>query len=102
MGQDAERDDIGQEVRRLVHKWDPYSLLAHGAPEDEWDSEIDMVLAKVPAIRSQLDARRAVFEVFSSQFGSHDFTMENCSSYGDELFRALERLGMVDGPPEEP
>jgi hypothetical protein len=102
MGQDADEDDIRQEVRRLVHKWDPYALLAHGAPEDEWDFIIAMILAKVPTIRSPLDARRVVFEVFSSQFGSHNFPMESCSSYGDDLFRALARLGMVDGLHDEP
>ncbi len=31
-------------VRNLIREWDSYSLIAGGAPSDEWDGEIAAVV----------------------------------------------------------
>lgn len=56
-------------VREVVHAWDPYRLIAGGAPDDEFDHEIASVVAQIPRIRSARDASHALSRVFSSSFG---------------------------------
>ena len=51
----------------VIRKWDPYQLLAGGAPRDEWDSEISSVVAQIPRMHSATDAAAAVCRVFASQ-----------------------------------
>ena len=46
-------------VREVVHAWDPYCLIAHGAPRDEFDHEVACVVAQIPRIDSAFDAALA-------------------------------------------
>jgi len=57
-------------VREVVHRWDPYGLLASGCPADEFDTEIAAVVTQVPRIRSRTDGAHALSRVFSSAFDS--------------------------------
>ena len=42
-----------QVVGSVVREWDPYSLIAGGAPEDEFESEIAGVVAQIPRIKNR-------------------------------------------------
>jgi hypothetical protein len=82
-------------VREVVHRWDPYALLAEGCPLDEFDSEIVAVVAQVPHIRSRIDAALALSRVFSSAFQLEGFQPDDCSEPGNELYEALTAAGLV-------
>jgi hypothetical protein len=82
-------------VGSVIHRWDPYSLLAHGCPRDEFDSEIASVVAQIPRIVSAHDAARAVSTVFSSAFQHEGFSPEDCAAVGGELFETLREHGLV-------
>ncbi|MDA0810669.1 MAG: DUF1871 family protein [Planctomycetota bacterium] len=75
-------------VRAVIKRWDPYSLLAGGAPVDEFDSEIASVTAQIPRIRSSNDAVHAVSRVFSSAFDAEAFSIANCTEVGNHLYSA--------------
>jgi hypothetical protein len=83
-----------QVVRDVVHRWDPYGLLACGCPPDEFDQEISALVAEIPRIRSRTDAIHALSRVFSSAFEPDGFRPEDCEVAGAELYEALsaERL----------
>ena len=83
-------------VRRRIHEWDPYSLLAGGAPDDEFDSEIARVVAEIRRIKSRADATEAISRVFSSAFDPKDFSPERCSEVGSRLFDELNAAGLIE------
>jgi hypothetical protein len=84
-----------QVVGSVVREWDPYSLIADGAPADEFDSEIAGVVAQIPRIKTEKEAVLALSRVFSSAFEAARFTPEKCAEAGKKLFAALSENGFV-------
>ena len=84
-----------QVVGSVVREWDPYSLIAGGAPEDEFDSEIAGVVAQIPRIKTEKEAILALSRVFSSAFEAEHFTPGKCTEVGKKLFAALSANGFV-------
>jgi Domain of unknown function (DUF1871) len=82
-------------VGKVIADWDPYGLLAGGAPDDEFSSEIASVAAQVPRIKSSTDAAHAVSRVFSSSFDPEEFELTSCYGVGHHLFAALVADGFI-------
>jgi hypothetical protein len=92
------REDTGRAfaiVREAIHTWDPYGLIAAGAPDDEWDSEIARVVAEIPRITSEWDAADVVSRVFSAAFQPEGFSPSDCAEVGCKLFGALKDSGIL-------
>ena len=83
-------------VGMVINRWDPFSLLAIGAPEDEFDSEIASIAAQIPLIASRTDAVHAVSRVFSVAFDPDTFAPEHCSDVGHQLYDALVDANLID------
>jgi len=77
-------------IRSVINKWDPYGLIASGAPKDEFDIEIMDIAVKVQAIHTEKDAILVISEVFSKWFNPKDFTLQYCDRVGKELFMKLK------------
>ncbi len=82
-------------VGSVVREWDPYGLLAGGAPADEFDSEIAAVVTQLPRIKMEKEAVLALSRIFSSAFEAERFTPEQCTEAGKRLFAALSANGLV-------
>ena len=82
-------------VGSVIRRWDPYALLAHGAPSDEFDPLITRLVVQIPRIGSAHDAAQAVSRVFSSAFQPEGFSLEDCATVGSELFDALSAQKLV-------
>lgn len=82
-------------VGALIREWDPYSLLRGGAPVDEWDREIALVVAELPRIRSYHDAADQVSRVFSATFQPEAFGQSDCLEVGRRLYSALCSAGWM-------
>jgi hypothetical protein len=94
------RSDYDQAIgvaREVIHRWDPYSLLAGGCPQDEFDSEIQSIVALIPHMMSQSDAIHSLSRVFSSAFEPEYFGPKDCADAGTELYDALMAAGLVAG-----
>jgi hypothetical protein len=83
-------------VRRVIARWDPYSLLAGGAPDDEFDSEVRSIVRQIPRIRAANDAARVISRVFASAFEPSLFQPDNCVEVGHELFRILAEQKLLE------
>lgn len=79
----------------VIRKWDPYGLLAGGAPPDEFDHEIASLVAQIPRINSAADATLAVSRIFGSNFDSGSFPADSCRDVGKELFATLQEKGLL-------
>ena len=86
-----------QVVGTIINEWDPYSLLAIGCPNDEFDSEIAAVVKEIPRIKSRQDVVFALSRVFSNYFEPSRFTPDACSDVGTKLFKALSDNGLIEG-----
>ncbi len=82
-------------VGSVVREWDPYALIAGGAPPDEFDSEIAAVVTQIPRIKTEKEAALALSRVFSSAFEAERFTPKECTEAGKKLFAALSANGFV-------
>ena len=80
----------------VIRTWDPYGLLAGGAPIDELDHEIAALVAQIPRVHSAADAAQAVSRIFASSFEPDSFTKETCSEVGAKLYATLSEEGLID------
>lgn len=94
-----EREKIFNAVRSVIHDWDPYDLIAGGAPDDEFDSEISAVIRQLDRIRSAGDACHVISRVFSSSFEPELFQIEHCRSVGERLYEVLAEHGILEKNP---
>ena len=76
-------------VQRVILAWDPYALVSHGAPPNEFDQEVAQIVARVPKCRTESDVSRAVSEIFSQSFSPDDFSLDKCHDIGVSLFAVL-------------
>ena len=83
-------------VGEVIRDWDPYELIARGAPIDEFGSEISSVTAQLSRIKSATDAAHTISRVFSSSFEPQHFTREACRTVGEELLLKLQAHGVVE------
>jgi hypothetical protein len=56
-------------VAAIIAKADPVNLLALGAPGDEYDGEVGVILTELDAARSELEVRTIVRGEFVRRFG---------------------------------
>jgi len=73
-------------LREFLNAWDPYGLLAQGAPEDEWDGERSKIYSALT--RGEIGSSEALADrmaaIFDNSLGG-GFTAEECS----EVARAI-------------
>lgn len=55
-------------VRSSFHRIDPYALLEGGAPDDEFDSEIQKIIAKYSEWNSAQDVTNSIVSVLNASF----------------------------------
>jgi hypothetical protein len=82
-------------VQESLREWDPYCLLAGGAPTDEFADEAARVVTYVPQMHSTEDAATFISSVFSASFEAHSFSPADCSGVGRALFDRLLKAGFV-------
>jgi hypothetical protein len=95
MNAGADYDRALSITRKVLREWDPYSLVAGGAPNDEFDSEAAEIVTLIPQIHSAADAAAALSQVFSEAFSAADFSGDACASAGAKLFARLSEAGLV-------
>ncbi len=82
-------------VKTVINSWDPQALLEGGAPDDEFDEEINEIVRYLSKIRSEDDAIQAVSAVMSSAFDAENFTPEKCAETGKRLFARCKEEGLI-------
>ncbi len=90
----AEYKQAMRMVRSVIATWDPYSLLAGGAPSDEFDHEVAILVTRIGHIDSASSAAKLFAEVFSAQFDS-TFDAGACAAPGERLFQELREAGLL-------
>ena len=76
-------------VRKHITAWDPYALIAGGAPPTEFDAEIAAVVKEIPRIHSAEDLAGAISGVLCDSFGFDTFPPKDCQELAESLFTDL-------------
>ncbi len=71
------------------------SLLAAGAPRDEFDAEIARLATRIRYIHSAQDAAREISAVFSDCFSPEESPAYSCAQIGAKLFDELQRAQLL-------
>lgn len=98
MDERFERRKVLQVTREVIHAWDPFDLIANGAPTGEFDDEIARLVALVPHLCGPADASAAVSAVFLTAFEGEEFTPAACSEIGCGWYDRLRNAGLVQTP----
>jgi uncharacterized protein DUF1871 len=80
--------------RDAVAQWDPFSLLAGGAPADEYDLEISSLMPKLRNARSSSDVASAIAEVFGASFGA-SIGPDECANVAAGIYARLDSAGFL-------
>jgi hypothetical protein len=78
-----------QIVGYVIHKWDPYGLLASGAPADEFSDEIARIVVAASKAQGPNDLADALSAILSQAFEPHAFTPADCLFHASKIFYRL-------------
>lgn len=97
MGRSAHYKLATQIVRSVITEWDPYRLIAEGAPVDEFDAQVHRLVARISKIGSGEEAAKAISEIFSGAFEPEHFSKNDCAEVGCTLYARLREGGYIEG-----
>ena len=81
-------------VKRALDSLDPCRLLAHGAPEDEYEYEAEKVAAAITAGDSEARIAEIAAEVFSKAF-SWEYSVDAFRGFAVDVFNELRKSGLI-------
>lgn len=62
--------EISKELlTEVINNWDPVGLLAGGAPQNEYDIEINVITQKCIAFTNEIELAKLIYEVFNDMIG---------------------------------
>lgn len=80
-------------VTTIINEWDPYDLISAGAPDNEFSHEVTQIVAKIDWINTPTALAEVISSIFSKEFESELFTIEECMPVASKLFTALKTGG---------
>ena len=83
-------------VTTIVNEWNPDDLISAGAPDNEFSHEVTQIVAKIDEINTPIALAEVLSGVFSKEFESELFTIEECMPVASRLFTALKAQGLLD------
>ncbi|WP_062354256.1 DUF1871 family protein [Bacillus kwashiorkori] len=75
-------------IQKHINSWDPEYLLAGGAPEDEYEREIEEIVDAVLDSRDEIEIAEAIKNIFDYSFG-RDFHFDECLSVAKKIWNEL-------------
>jgi hypothetical protein len=83
-------------LRTAVARWDPFGLLGGGAPADEWDAEIALLLPKIQKANTAVEIARQLAAVLGERLGDTLLSSEECNTVAVEIYLRLKTDGLLD------
>lgn len=77
-------------VSRHINDWDPEYLLEMGAPDDEYDLEIERIVDDVLVSKNDLEIAESIKYTFEHYF-KRKYPFEECHKVAKEICKELKR-----------
>ena len=81
-----QQTSLYHKIMEVVVKADPIGLLAGGAPNDEYDSEINRIIVGIKDISDEKSVLEVIYKVFVDSFGESAGIVENYKELAKEVF----------------
>jgi Domain of unknown function (DUF1871) len=81
--------------RDAIAQWDPFALLAGGAPADEYDLEISKLVPKIRDARASSDVAIAISAIFGDSFGHALHRSGESINVAAEIYNRLRSAGLL-------
>lgn len=83
-------------IKKYIDEWDPMELLEIGAPNDEYDTEVEMIISQLPSIDHVSQLAKCIQAVFENMFYEDEdiFSIEKCTVIAENI---LNEIRKVDG-----
>jgi|LSQX01.2.fsa_nt_gb hypothetical protein len=77
---------------KIINEWDPYGLLALGAPDDEYEAEIKEIINAWADVSTPEELAKEINRVMNWYFGKLYYNKEQSLTVAKKLFAALNDL----------
>lgn len=92
------RDNITPIVKRIINKHDPLGFLEGGAPEDEYNIEIQGIAARLKNCKSLEDIQKLIFDVFKENFEGSAGDISSYLKIAEDIFTEIGLSKALDKP----
>lgn len=75
-------------VTEHINEWDPERLLEGGAPDDEYEVEIEEIAEAVVDSRDEIEIAEAIEDTFVHYFG-REYSFDDCYEVANKIWRDL-------------
>ncbi|KIO63392.1 hypothetical protein B4064_3222 [Caldibacillus thermoamylovorans] len=75
-------------VTKHINNWDPIYLLAGGAPDDEYEDEIEQIVEAVLKSKDEIEIAEAIRSIFEFSF-TMDFDFDKCYIIAKSIWEEL-------------
>lgn len=84
-------------VKEHIDAWDPMNLFDLGVPNDEYETEIEMVINEFPSIVNEADLTEVIQETFNTSFGfdQNRFNYQECSMIAVQIWKDILKLTSI-------
>ncbi|WP_041808133.1 DUF1871 family protein [Evansella cellulosilytica] len=72
-------------VTKHVNNWDPELLLEMGAPDDEYEFEIERITKEISRCQDEIEVAEVIKDIFDDSFG-RDFPLEECLEIAKKIW----------------
>lgn len=91
----AHYEHLFEVTKQEVNRWDPLDLIAAGAPCDEYEQEVTLLVPKLPSASSESEFREVIAAIFAEAFGETGITPQSCSGFASRLHSRFLEEGLV-------
>ena len=85
-----QKTEIGRRVSKILFEIDPMDLGRYAVPEDEYDSEAEMIVERLSAGRPL--STKLIQDVFETMFGPQSIDNESAPEAYEKIVKALEPI----------
>lgn len=84
-------------VKEHIDAWDPMNLFDLGVPNDEYETEIEMVINEFPSIVNEANLTEVIQEIFNTSFGYNQtrFNYQECSMIATQIWKDILKLTSI-------
>ena len=80
-------------LKKMIDSWDPLQLLKSGAPQDEYDSEIQSIAAGLRNCVKAKDVQELIYNTFKDSFGEESAgDISLYSKIAEEIFTKIKLI----------
>lgn len=86
-------------IKKYIDEWDPMELLEIGAPNDEYDTEVEMIIHQLQSSYDVSQLAKVIKDVFIEMFYVDEeiFSNEKCMEIAKNILNEIKKYEVANG-----